>query len=45
MIVGHHLSFAVQEAAAGATYTDRGRAALPEQILAAHGANWVRLRL
>ena len=44
-IVGHDLSFAVQEAAAGATYTDRGRAALPEQILAAHGANWVRLRL
>jgi arabinogalactan endo-1,4-beta-galactosidase len=45
MIVGHDLSFAVQEAAAGATYTDRGRAALPAQILAAHGANWVRLRL
>ena len=44
-IVGHDLSFAVQEAAAGATYTDRGRTALPEQILAAHGANWVRLRL
>jgi arabinogalactan endo-1,4-beta-galactosidase len=45
LIVGHDLSFAVQEAAAGATYTDRGRAALPERILAAHGANWVRLRL
>jgi arabinogalactan endo-1,4-beta-galactosidase len=44
-IVGHDLSFAVQEAAAGATYTDRGRAALPERILAGHGANWVRLRL
>jgi arabinogalactan endo-1,4-beta-galactosidase len=44
-IVGHDLSFAVQEAAAGATYTDRGRAALPERILADHGANWVRLRL
>jgi arabinogalactan endo-1,4-beta-galactosidase len=45
LIVGHDLSFAVQEAAAGATYTDRGRVALPERILAAHGANWVRLRL
>jgi arabinogalactan endo-1,4-beta-galactosidase len=44
-IVGHDLSFAVQEAAAGATYTDRGRTALPERILADHGANWVRLRL
>jgi arabinogalactan endo-1,4-beta-galactosidase len=45
MILGHDLSFAVQESAAGATYTDRGRAALPEQILADHGANYVRLRL
>ncbi len=45
MIVGHDLSFAVQEAAAGATYTDRGRTKLPERILADHGANWVRLRL
>jgi Glycosyl hydrolase family 53 len=44
-IVGHDLSFAVQEAAAGAIYTDRGRAAPPERILADHGANWVRLRL
>jgi arabinogalactan endo-1,4-beta-galactosidase len=43
-IVGHDLSFAVQESQAGATYTDNGRAALPEQILADHGANWVRLR-
>src|SRR5215207_6783556 len=43
-IVGHDLSFAVQESAVGATYTDRGRAALPERILADHGANWVRLR-
>jgi arabinogalactan endo-1,4-beta-galactosidase len=43
-IIGHDLSFAVQEAAAGATYTDRGRAKLPERILADHGANWVRLR-
>ena len=39
LIVGHDLSFAVQEAAAGKTYTDRGRAAPPERILAAHGAN------
>jgi Glycosyl hydrolase family 53 len=44
-IIGHDLSFAVQEAAAGATYTDRGRAKLPERILADHGADWVRLRL
>jgi arabinogalactan endo-1,4-beta-galactosidase len=45
LVVGHDLSFAVQETAAGATYTDRGRVALPERILAGHGANWVRLRL
>ena len=43
--IGHDLSFAIQEAAIGNTYTDRGRAALPEQILADHGANFVRLRL
>jgi arabinogalactan endo-1,4-beta-galactosidase len=45
MIVGHDLSFAPQEAAAGVTYSDRGRTALPERILAAHGAGYVRLRL
>ena len=45
MIVGHDLSFAVQERAAGAVYTDNGRVALPERILAAHGAGYVRLRL
>jgi arabinogalactan endo-1,4-beta-galactosidase len=45
MIIGHDLSFAVQEQAAGAVYTDGGKAAPPEQILAAHGANYVRLRL
>ncbi|HEU5158605.1 MAG TPA: glycosyl hydrolase 53 family protein [Streptosporangiaceae bacterium] len=45
MIVGHDLSFAVQERAAGAVYTDGGRAALPERIVAAHGGNFVRLRL
>jgi arabinogalactan endo-1,4-beta-galactosidase len=43
--IGHDLSFAIQEAAIGSVYTDRGRAALPEQILADHGANFVRLRL
>lgn len=42
---GGDMSFAVQEAAAGAVYSDRGRVALPEQILAAHGSNWVRLRV
>jgi arabinogalactan endo-1,4-beta-galactosidase len=45
MIVGDDLSFAVQEQAAGAVYTDGGRAASPEAILAAHGGNYVRLRL
>jgi arabinogalactan endo-1,4-beta-galactosidase len=43
--IGHDLSFAIQESAIGNTFTDRGRAALPEQILADHGANFVRLRL
>jgi arabinogalactan endo-1,4-beta-galactosidase len=43
--IGHDLSFAVQEAAIGNTFSDRGLAALPEQILADHGANFVRLRL
>lgn len=45
MIIGHDLSFAVQERAAGARYTERGRAAPPERILAGHGADYVRLRL
>jgi arabinogalactan endo-1,4-beta-galactosidase len=45
MIVGHDLSFAVQEQAAGAVYTDHGRVAPPEAILAAHGGDYVRLRL
>jgi arabinogalactan endo-1,4-beta-galactosidase len=45
MILGDDRSFAPQEAAAGATYTDRGRTELPERILADHGANYVRLRL
>jgi arabinogalactan endo-1,4-beta-galactosidase len=42
---GHDLSFAVQEAAIGNGFSDRGHKALPEQILADHGANFVRLRL
>src|SRR2546430_2494796 len=45
MVVGDDLSFAVQEAAIGNVYRDRGAQALPERILAAHGANFVRLRL
>src|SRR5439155_581641 len=43
--LGHDLSFAIQEAAIGNGYSDRGQKALPEQILADHGANFVRLRL
>jgi len=43
--IGHDLSFAIQEAAIGNRFTDRGRTALPERILAEHGANFVRLRL
>lgn len=43
--IGHDLSFAIQEAAIGNTFSDRGRTALPEQILVDHGANFVRLRI
>jgi len=43
--IGHDLSFAIQETVVGNTFTDRGRTALPEQILVDHGANFVRLRL
>jgi arabinogalactan endo-1,4-beta-galactosidase len=43
--IGHDLSFAVQEAAVGNTYQDRGAPGLPEEILADHGGNFVRLRL
>jgi arabinogalactan endo-1,4-beta-galactosidase len=43
--IGHDLSFAIQESAIGNTFSDRGVTALPEQILADHGANFVRLRL
>ncbi|MFL6141427.1 MAG: glycosyl hydrolase 53 family protein [Labedaea sp.] len=45
MVRGDDLSFAVQEAAIGNVYRDRGARQLPERILAAHGANYVRLRL
>jgi arabinogalactan endo-1,4-beta-galactosidase len=45
MVLGDDLSFAVQEAAIGNVYRDRGVQRLPERILAAHGANYVRLRL
>jgi arabinogalactan endo-1,4-beta-galactosidase len=45
MVLGDDLSFAVQEAQIGNVYRDRGVQQLPEQILAAHGANYVRLRL
>jgi len=43
--IGHDLSFAIQETAIGSVFSDRGRVAAPEQILADHGANFVRLRL
>jgi arabinogalactan endo-1,4-beta-galactosidase len=42
---GHDMSFAIQEAAIGNGFSYRGHEALPEQILAHHGANFVRLRL
>src|SRR5262245_29548709 len=45
MVLGDDLSFAVQEAAIGNVCRDRGAQRLPERILAAHGANYVRLRL
>jgi arabinogalactan endo-1,4-beta-galactosidase len=42
---GADISFILQEEAVGATYTDRGRTAPVEQLLADRGANWVRLRV
>jgi arabinogalactan endo-1,4-beta-galactosidase len=45
MVLGDDLSFAIQESAIGNTFRDRGVTALPERILAAHGSNYVRLRL
>jgi arabinogalactan endo-1,4-beta-galactosidase len=45
MMLGADLSFTGQETAAGTTFTDQGRAAGPVQIVRAHGANYVRMRL
>jgi arabinogalactan endo-1,4-beta-galactosidase len=42
---GADISFTLQEEAAGIRYSDRGRTAPVEQILAGHGANYVRLRV
>jgi arabinogalactan endo-1,4-beta-galactosidase len=45
MDLGADLSFTSQELAAGATFTDRGRAASPVTIMRDNGANYVRMRL
>ena len=45
MDLGADLSFTPQELAAGATFTDRGRAASPVTIMRDNGANYVRVRL
>jgi arabinogalactan endo-1,4-beta-galactosidase len=46
MALGGDLSFQLQELRAGARFTDlNGRTGTPVQILRAHGANYVRLRL
>jgi arabinogalactan endo-1,4-beta-galactosidase len=45
MVLGDDLSFAIQEATVGNVFRDRGVVRPPEQILAAHGSNFVRLRL
>jgi arabinogalactan endo-1,4-beta-galactosidase len=45
MMLGSDLSFAPQETAAGAVFTDNGVAANPANITAANGAGWARLRL
>lgn len=42
---GADISFTLQEEAAGTTYSDNGRQGRVEEILARHGANYVRLRL
>lgn len=44
-IRGADISFTLQEEAIGQVVSDNGRAAPIEQILANHGANYVRLRL
>jgi arabinogalactan endo-1,4-beta-galactosidase len=45
MDLGADLSFTPQELAAGATFTDQGRAASPVTIMRENGANYVRMRL
>ena len=45
MLLGADLSFMRQEQAAGTQFTDDGKAGSPIQILKAHGANYVRMRL
>ncbi|HEY2506998.1 MAG TPA: glycosyl hydrolase 53 family protein [Streptosporangiaceae bacterium] len=45
MMLGSDLSFAPQEEAAGAVFTDNGVAANPAVITAENGAGWARLRL
>jgi arabinogalactan endo-1,4-beta-galactosidase len=42
---GADISFALREEAAGVRFSDRGRTAPVEQILAGHGADYVRLRI
>ena len=44
-IRGADISFTLQEEAAGVRYSDRGKVRPVEQILAKHGANYVRLRV
>jgi arabinogalactan endo-1,4-beta-galactosidase len=45
MALGADISFTRQEEQAGTVFTDRGRPAPVERILARHGANYIRLRL
>jgi len=45
MMLGSDLSFAPQEVAAGAVFTDNGQAANPAVITAENGAGWARMRL
>jgi arabinogalactan endo-1,4-beta-galactosidase len=45
MALGADISFTRQEEQAGTVFTDNGRPAPVERILASHGANYIRLRL
>ncbi|HUC58514.1 MAG TPA: glycosyl hydrolase 53 family protein [Streptosporangiaceae bacterium] len=45
MMLGSDLSFTPQEIAAGAVFTDNGKAANPAVITEQNGANWARIRL